>query len=634
MNNVKGKISLGLLVLLVVVSLSVVFAETQITHEIVMSLTATYDGRTIEDHKNYEAVAGRVVEITVNPTHMDSSLIIYKNQDGKVEELARGTKTASFTVPNIASGKSIEYQLQATIDNDAQNYVGRSNNLVFWLTGPEATATQVEVTVSSNGTALVPGSTTEKPVGSKLTVAATTNKTFDRLVYQWDDGTAQVTTSKSVEITVPNFAAGTTHTLLVQASATDGTKSQPKRYTIRIPDNTTPVTPVTPVDDELIVEDWMKENKDVEGLVVSLRNDSEQYEKKNKNIYELGEEVTYYVDYKNGGKDIESEVRLVLNLPLDFDVVDAFGGTVDKEKKTITWVFPNGIEKDQAGTKVVKIKYTSLGKASKKSETIYPSAEIFVGTSKSPKDTSSVINVIFKDEDTTINDEHYPYMIGDLEAPTFRPDDGIKRAEGALVLARIFGINYSGTKVAGNEFSDLEDTYLEAQKAIVASSKMGLISGFPDGSFRPNERMTKAQFMRIIASYVEVKAEEENIKGLEVRDAENSIKLYKNSTNVYMTGATSTENHWAIPYVTLLARINMTPVSSTHKNLGLDEEITRAEVAQLVNFYLLRAPQESGRVQFEDVPRNHKLYGDILEATIPAHTYSLTNEGTEIRVDD
>ena len=101
-----------------------------------------------------------------------------------------------------------------------------------------------------------------------------------------------------------------------------------------------------------------------------------------------------------------------------------------------------------------------------------------------------------------------------------------------------------------------------------------------------------------------------------------------------MTGSTSTEAHWAVPYVTLLARINMTPVSSTHKNLGLDEEITRAEVAQLVNFYLLRAPAEEGKVQFTDVPRNHKLYADILEATMPAHTYTLTNEGTEVRVDD
>ena len=48
--------------------------------------------------------------------------------------------------------------------------------------------------------------------------------------------------------------------------------------------------------------------------------------------------------------------------------------------------------------------------------------------------------------------------------------------------------------------------------------------------------------------------------------------------------------HWAAGYATLLCRLNMTPVSEKNTNLRLDEPITRAEVAQLVNFYLLRAP--------------------------------------------
>ena len=162
---------------------------------------------------------------------------------------------------------------------------------------------------------------------------------------------------------------------------------------------------------------------------------------------------------------------------------------------------------------------------------------------------------------------------------------------------------------------------------------MGLINGYTDGSYRPNNKMTKAEFMKIIASYVEVKAEEDNIKGLEVKDDTRLIKVYKNSTNVYMTGKTSVEDHWAINYVTLLARINMTPVSSSHKNLGLDEEITRAEVAQLINYFLLRAPQDGGKTQFSDVYKNHKLYGDILEATIPTHSFTLTHEGTEVVAD-
>ena len=69
----------------------------------------------------------------------------------------------------------------------------------------------------------------------------------------------------------------------------------------------------------------------------------------------------------------------------------------------------------------------------------------------------------------------------------------------------------------------------------------------------------------------------------------------------------------------------------------MDTEITRAEVAQLVNFYLFRAPAEVNsktKTAFSDVYKNHKLFADIVEATRPAHTYTLTLDGKEVAIDD
>ena len=119
-------------------------------------------------------------------------------------------------------------------------------------------------------------------------------------------------------------------------------------------------------DDELIVEPWMKEDNSMKELAVSLRNDSDEYEKGNKNFYALNEEIVYYVDYKNGGDDITKAAKIVLELPLDFKVIDAFGGLVDAKEGTITWNFPEGIEEDYAGTKVVKVAYTGFDRSSKK----------------------------------------------------------------------------------------------------------------------------------------------------------------------------------------------------------------------------------------------------------------------------
>ena len=77
----------------------------------------------------------------------------------------------------------------------------------------------------------------------------------------------------------------------------------------------------------------------------------------------------------------------------------------------------------------------------------------------------------------------------------------------------------------------------------------------------------------------------------------------------------------------------MTAVSSKEKNLRLDEGITRAEVAQLVNFFLLRAPAEVNsrtNTAFSDVSRKHELFADIVEATRKAHDFTITEDGTEI----
>ena len=411
-------------------------------------------------------------------------------------------------------------------------------------------------------------------------------------------------------------------------------------YTITIPEksNQEETSPVNDEDDELIVEPWMKENKELDNLSVSLRNDSDN-DKANKNIFALNEKVTYFVDYKNGTEKTKKNVKLVLELPLDVTVVNADGGKVSG--KTITWTFPNGLEEDEAGTKEVVVKYTSLGKSSTKSKIVYPVADIYEGSKV--VDSSAVINLIYKDTKTEIiDDEHYPYMYGDANADTFRPDDGITRAEGALVLTRIFGMNTSGVQIT-SLYPDLGETYEEAQKAIIAATKVGLINGYPDGTYRPNEKMTRGEFMKIIAANIELAAEENDlddniVDGLRVKDSDEEIKVYKNpTTKTYLVNGGSVSEHWASPFVTLLARLNMTSVTSKSKDLRLDDKITRAEVAQLVNFYLFRAPAEvdsKTKSGFSDVNKKHKLFADIIEATRDAHTYTLTLDGTEIAVDD
>jgi len=378
---------------------------------------------------------------------------------------------------------------------------------------------------------------------------------------------------------------------------------------------------------ELIIEPWMKENDELDCLAVSLRSEPYEEDRVNKNIYELDEKVIYYVDYKNGGRDTEKEVTLVLNLPLSFSVIDSDGASVSKSKKTLTWTF-DGMENEESGTKVVVVKYTSLGKSSLTYKRITPKATISLG--KAEKDVSAVLNLVVKDFETEVDDEHEPYMYGDKDTGTFRPDDPIDRGEGALVLTRIFGIS---TKYDTNTyaFPDLNETYLEARKAVIAATAHGLIEGYPDGTYKPRKHMTRAEFITILARQIE----EEYGEGFEVKDESSLIKVYKDKTKIYyISGTEYYDSHWSLPYATSLARLNMTALSEDERNLRLDEPITRAEVAQLVNFYLLRAPADvtsSTKSGFPDVNKRHKLFTDIIEATRKTHSYSYAEDGYEVK---
>lgn len=380
-------------------------------------------------------------------------------------------------------------------------------------------------------------------------------------------------------------------------------------------------------DGDLIIEPWMKENDELNCLAVSLRSEPYDVENRaNKNIYALDEKVVYYVDYKNGGKDIEKDVKLQLTLPLAFSVVNADGATVSKSKKTFTWTFDR-LEKGDCGTKVVVIRYTSLGSSTATYKTITPKATISVDGKQ--KDVSAVINLIVKDLDIEIKDTHYPYMYGDEDTGTFRPDATIKRGEGALVFTRIFGIS---TKYDENTyaFPDLNETYLEARRAVMAATAYGIIEGYPDGTYKPNKPMTRGEFITILARQIE----EEYGEGFEVKDEDQLIKVYKDRNRIYYISDNEYyDAHWSVSYATLLARLNMTPLSEDDTNLRVDDPITRAEVAQLVNFYLLRAPAKvtaSTKTQFPDVSRRHELFADIVEATREAHNYSITDEAEEV----
>ena len=74
----------------------------------------------------------------------------------------------------------------------------------------------------------------------------------------------------------------------------------------------------------------------------------------------------------------------------------------------------------------------------------------------------------------------------------FRPNEAITRAELAAMLAQ-----FSQTKGAANYFNDVPANHWAAN-AIAVCAKLGWINGYPDGSFRPDQTVTRAEMMAMI----------------------------------------------------------------------------------------------------------------------------------------
>lgn len=93
-------------------------------------------------------------------------------------------------------------------------------------------------------------------------------------------------------------------------------------------------------------------------------------------------------------------------------------------------------------------------------------------------------------------EEHKAYIFG-YPNGTVRPNGNITRAEAAAMLARLLNIEAIGSSAKPN-FIDTESSWYN--KAINAIVARGIMKGYPDGRFKPNAPITRAEFTQMIST--------------------------------------------------------------------------------------------------------------------------------------
>ena len=202
-------------------------------------------------------------------------------------------------------------------------------------------------------------------------------------------------------------------------------------------------------------------------------------------------------------------------------------------------------------------------------------------------------------------EDHYAYVVGYPDG-LVHPERNITRAEVATIFVRmLLDESREYFWAQENDFSDVAETDW-FNNAVSTLANAQLINGYPDGSYRPNANITRAEFATIAIRFFldeDVEIEENNLSDV--------------------------KGHWAEANINLayaLELINGYPDGTFRP----DQKITRAEAMAIVNRVLKRAPEKDHLLKdMIEWPDNLNTaawyYADVQEAT-NSHKFHMDKE--------
>ncbi|MCU0548557.1 MAG: S-layer homology domain-containing protein [Leptolyngbya sp. Prado105] len=174
---------------------------------------------------------------------------------------------------------------------------------------------------------------------------------------------------------------------------------------------------------------------------------------------------------------------------------------------------------------------------------------------------------------------------------TFKPENSLTRAQFAAIIAKSFNLPL---KQPGTNFSDVPSNFWAAE-AIAKANRMGFITGFPDGTFRPGLNLTRTQAIVALVSGL-------GLSG----GTPNTLALYSDRAQIpsFATDriATATQQRLVVNY----------PNVSQLRPL---QEITRAEVTTFIYQALVATKQAPAIASIYIVNPDTAIAGGFTDVT-------------------
>lgn len=196
--------------------------------------------------------------------------------------------------------------------------------------------------------------------------------------------------------------------------------------------------------------------------------------------------------------------------------------------------------------------------------------------------------------------DHFAFLVGYTDG-TFGPKRNMTRAEVTTMFARLLTEQIEADKTYSNTFSDVPKGYWAANY-IGYMQQFGIITGYSDGSFRPDAPVTRAEFAAIASRF------------------EKLTEGSKSFTDV-------TDTYWAARYINFAATRGWV-TGYSDGTFKPENTITRAEVAAVTCRLLERSADQSyirshlkELRTFSDVTESHWAYWYAMEAA-NGHDYT------------
>lgn len=134
------------------------------------------------------------------------------------------------------------------------------------------------------------------------------------------------------------------------------------------------------------------------------------------------------------------------------------------------------------------------------------------------------VNGVLKAIEVLNKEIHFNYVIGYTDG-TIRPSNDISRAEVATIFFRLLTdeAREQYTTTAG-DFTDVK-AGMWCNRAIATLTNMGIIKGYTDGSFQPNKSITRAELATIIARFAKLDVNTKTFSDINGHWAQKNIEL-------------------------------------------------------------------------------------------------------------